>query len=374
MDNIQDTNRTNALFERIAALIEQSRHYVVSAVNVAEVRTRFEVGRFIFEDEQQGERATYGKQILKNLSVRLTNSFGNEWSYDTLIRCRKFYQAYENAVIVATTLPQLGKEKENLPNKEVANWGNDVATIRLPRFTLSWSHYLILMRIENVEARSFYEIEATQQQWSVKQLSRQVGSSLYERLALSRNKDEVMRLACEGQAIEKPSDIIKNPVTLEFLGLKPEVAYTESKLENAIIDKMQQFLLELGKGFLFEARQKRFTFDERNFYVDLVFYNRLLQCYVLIDLKTGDLTHQDLGQMQMYVNYYDRHVKQDFEKPTIGILLCKEKSDALVELTLPKDTNIYASQYSLYLPDKALLKRKLKEWFDEFNEIKGIDE
>ncbi len=374
MDNIQDTNRTNALFERIAALIEQSRHYVVSAVNVAEVRTRFEVGRFIFEDEQQGERATYGKQILKNLSVRLTKSFGNDWSYDTLIRCRKFYQAYENAVIVATTLPQLGKEKENLPNKEVANWGNDVATIRLPRFTLSWSHYLILMRIENVEARSFYEIEATQQQWSVKQLSRQVGSSLYERLALSRNKDEVMRLACEGQAIEKPSDIIKNPVTLEFLGLKPEVAYTESKLENAIIDKMQQFLLELGKGFLFEARQKRFTFDERNFYVDLVFYNRLLQCYVLIDLKTGDLTHQDLGQMQMYVNYYDRHVKQDFEKPTIGILLCKEKSDALVELTLPKDTNIYASQYSLYLPDKALLKRKLKEWFDEFNEIKGIDE
>ncbi len=373
MDNIQDTNRTNALFERIAALIEQSRHYVVSAVNVAEVRTRFEVGRFIFEDEQQGERATYGKQILKNLSVRLTKSFGNDWSYDTLIRCRKFYQAYENAVIVATTLPQLGKEKENLPNKEVANWGNDVATIRLPRFTLSWSHYLILMRIENVEARSFYEIEATQQQWSVKQLSRQVGSSLYERLALSRNKDEVMRLACEGQAIEKPSDIIKNPVTLEFLGLKPEVAYTESKLENAIIDKMQQFLLELGKGFLFEARQKRFTFDERNFYVDLVFYNRLLQCYVLIDLKTGDLTHQDLGQMQMYVNYYDRHVKQDFEKPTIGILLCKEKSDALVELTLPKDTNIYASQYSLYLPDKALLKSKLKEWFDEFNEIKGID-
>ena len=374
MDNIQDTNRTNALFERIAALIEQSRHYVVSVVNVAEVRTRFEVGRFIFEDEQQGERATYGKQILKNLSVRLTKSFGNDWSYDTLIRCRKFYQAYENAVIVATTLPQLGKEKENLPNKEVANWGNDVATIRLPRFTLSWSHYLILMRIENVEARSFYEIEATQQQWSVKQLSRQVGSSLYERLALSRNKDEVMRLACEGQAIEKPSDIIKNPVTLEFLGLKPEVAYTESKLENAIIDKMQQFLLELGKGFLFEARQKRFTFDERNFYVDLVFYNRLLQCYVLIDLKTGDLTHQDLGQMQMYVNYYDRHVKQDFEKPTIGILLCKEKSDALVELTLPKDTNIYASQYSLYLPDKALLKSKLKEWFDEFNEIKGIDE
>ncbi|MBP5337734.1 MAG: DUF1016 family protein [Prevotella sp.] len=331
MGDIQETSRTNVLFERIAALIELSRQFVVSAVNVAEVRTRYEVGRFIFEDEQQGERATYGKQILKNLSIRLTERFGNDWSYDTLKRCRFFYQAYQNAVIGATVLPQLGKEHEEPVNEGVENWSNGVATIRLPRFTLSWSHYLILMRIENVEARSFYEIEATQQQWSVKQLSRQVGSSLYERLALSRNKEEVVKLAREGQTIEKPSDIIKNPVTLEFLGLKPEAAYTESKLENAIIGKMQHFLLELGKGFLFEARQKRFTFDERHFYVDLVFYNRLLQCYVLIDLKTGDLTHQDLGQMQMYVNYYDRHIKQDLEKPTIGILLCEEKSDALVE-------------------------------------------
>ena len=211
-------------------------------------------------------------------------------------------------------------------------------------------------------------MECAQQQWSVKQLSRQVGSSLYERLALSRKKDEVRRLAQEGQTVEKPEDIIKNPLTLEFLGLKPESAYTESKLENAIISKMQQFLLELGKGFLFEARQKRFTFDERNFYVDLVFYNRLLKCYVLIDLKTGDLTHQDLGQMQMYVNYYDRYVKQDFENPTIGILLCSEKSDALVELTLPEDSNVYASQYSLYLPDKTLLQRKLKEWREELAE------
>ena len=263
----------------------------------------------------------------------------------------------------------MGEEAENAENKQATDCGNDVATIRLPRFSLSWSHYLILMRIEDIEARSFYEIEATQQQWSVKQLSCQVGSSLYERLALSRNKDEVLKLAREGQIIEKPSDIIKNPVTLEFLGLKPEAVYSESKLENAIIGKMQHFLLELGKGFLFEARQKRFTFDEENYYVDLVFYNRLLQCYVLIDLKTDKLTHQDLGQMQMYVNYYDRYVKQDFEKPTIGILLCESKKDSLVELTLPKDANIYATQYSLYLPDKALLQRKLKEWIAEFNEI-----
>ena len=195
---------------------------------------------------------------------------------------------------------------------------------------------------------------------------RPVGSSLYERLALSHDKDAEMRLAREGQTVQKPNRHHQEP-RYQILGLKPDAEYTETKLENAIIGKMQSFLLEMGKGFLFEARQKRFTFEERNFYVDLVFYNRLLQCYVLIDLKTGDLSHQDLGQMQMYVNYYDRHVKQDFERPTIGILLCENKNDALVELTLPKDSNIYASQYQLYLPDKAMLQNKLRQWIDEFN-------
>lgn len=224
------------------------------------------------------------------------------------------------------------------------------------------------MRIESEAERNFYEIECKKQNWSVRQLQRQYNSSLYERLALSRDKDAVMRLAQEGQTINNPNDIIKNPLTLEFLGLKPDVSYSETKLENAIIGKMQHFLLELGKGFLFEARQRRFNFDEENFYVDLVFYNRLLQCYVLIDLKVGKLAHQDLGQMQMYVNYYDRYIKQDFEKPTIGILLCKEKKDALVELTLPKDSNIYAQQYALYLPDKQLLQAKLREWIEEQDE------
>lgn len=224
------------------------------------------------------------------------------------------------------------------------------------------------MRIENHEERHFYEIETFNQNWSVRQLQRQVSSSLYERLALSRNKDEVLRLANEGQTIEKPTDLLKNPLTLEFLGLKPDSSYSENKLEEIIINKLQMFLLELGKGFLFESRQKRFTFDEDNFYVDLVFYNRLLQCYVLIDLKTDKLTHQDLGQMQMYVNYFDRYIKQEHERPTIGILLCKTKSDSLVKLTLPKDANIYAQQYALCLPDKKLLKEKLKEWISEYEE------
>jgi len=373
-NEIQETARIDALFERISALIEQARNVVVNTAKAAEVKTRYEVGRYIFEDEQKGERAAYGKQILKNLSVKLMDRFGDDWSYDTLIRCRKFYTSYQNAEIVATPLPQLENLGESAESKEDMNCGNAVAPIRLPRFILSWSHYLILMRIENIEARSFYEIEAAQQNWSVSQLSRQVGSSLYERLALSRNKDEVMRLAKEGQTIEKPQDILKDPLTLEFLGLKPDSAYSESKLENAIISKMQQFLLELGKGFLFEARQKRFTFEEENFYVDLVFYNRLLQCYVLIDLKADKLTHQDLGQMQMYVNYYDRFVKQDYEKPTIGILLCESKKEALVELTLPKDSNIYATQYQLYLPDKDLLQAKVREWIAEFKETNGDTE
>ena len=353
MENIQ--KREDNLFERISELIEQARKRVVTAVNVAEVYTKYSVGKYIVEDEQQGEyRAQYGKQVLQNLSIKLTERFGDGWTVDTLKRCRYFYNVY-----------CLEEKRETLlPNSQIIR--NEL--VNNLTFSLSWSHYLILMRIENADARRFYEIECSQQQWSVRQLSRQVGSSLYERLALSRNKDEVMRLASEGQTIEKPSDVIKNPITLEFLGLKTDSAYTESKLENAIIGKMQQFLLELGKGFLFEARQKRFTFDEQHFYVDLVFYNRLLQCYVLIDLKTDKLAHQDLGQMQMYVNYYDRYVKQDFEKPTIGILLCEEKNDALVELTLPKDANIYASEYQLYLPDKAVLQRKLKEWIDEFED------
>jgi len=214
----------------------------------------------------------------------------------------------------------------------------------------------------------FYEIECYKQNWSVRQLSRQINSSLYERLALSRNKKKVLELANKGQIIETPADIIKNPLTLEFLGLKPESSYTETRLEQAIIDKLQDFLLELGKGFLFEARQKRFSFDEQNFYVDLVFYNRLLQCYVLIDLKIDKLTHQDLGQMQMYVNYYDRNIITKKEKPTIGILLCKEKNDALIKLTLPKNSNIYAQEYALYLPDKKLLQKKLKELIKDFKD------
>ena len=346
-----------SLFNKISPLITQSRKMVASTINVAEVCTKFKIGQYIVEDEQKGKsraaygkqvlihlksRAAYGKQVLIHLSARLIEKHGEGWSVETLTLCRKFFNVYSNFV-------------------------NSVYEIEGEyKFTLSWSHYLVLMRIKNADERRFYEIEATSGNWSFRELQRQYGSSLYERLALSRDKEQVARLARVGNVVEKPEDIIKNPVTLEFVGLKPDASYSESKLESAIIGKLQDFLLELGKGFLFEARQKRFSFDEDNYYVDLVLYNRLLQCYVLVDLKVDKLTHQDLGQMQMYVNYYDRYVKQDFEKPTIGILLCKEKKDTLVKLTLPEDANIYASAYELYLPDKKLLQAKVKEWVNEF--------
>ncbi|WP_294618141.1 YhcG family protein [uncultured Bacteroides sp.] len=344
MSNIQniDLHIIVDVAERIERLVEDARTHVGKIVNITEVITKYEIGHIIVEVVQEGkERATYGKQLLRGVSSILTDKYESGWSVDTLEKCRTLYLLYSKSATVSRKLDS------TYP------------------FTLSWSHYLILMRIESDDERNFYEIEAQKQNWSVRQLQRQYNSSLYERLALSKDKDSVLRLAQEGQTINKPDDIIKNPLTLEFLGLKPDISYSETKLENAIIDKLQQFLLELGKGFLFEARQKRVTFDEENFYVDLVFYNRLLQCYVLIDLKVDKLAHQDLGQMQMYVNYYDRYVKQDFEKPTIGILLCKEKKDALVELTLPKNSNIYAQQYALYLPDKQLLQKKLREWIEE---------
>lgn len=351
--NLTTPKSENSLFEKISALIENSRAHMAKAVNTAMVYTYYGIGQHIVEYEQNGEiRASYGKQVLSRLSDRLSQKYGNGWSVETLTKCRKFFQVYS-----ISSAPQTKSAKSSA-----------VQTISAPQFTLSWNHYQILMRMNNPDERRFYEIEAQKQNWGYRWLQRQAASSLYERLALSTNKNKVMRLAEKGQIIEKSEDVIKNPIVLEFVGLEPNSSYSETKLESAIISKLQTFLLEMGRGFLFEARQKRFTFDEDNFYVDLVLYNRILQCYVLVDLKVEKLTHQDLGQMQMYVNYFDRYVKLDFEKPTIGILLCKSKADALVELTLPKDANVYASAYDLCLPDKSLLQQKVKEWIAEFEE------
>ena len=324
----------NSLFDKVAELVTIARQKTATAVNLAMVHTYFEIGKLIIENEQRGEqRAEYGKQVLKELSQRLTDNFGKGFSVENLDRMRFFYKTY------------------SIPNSSTP----------LTNFSLSWSHYLVLMRIKNADERRFYEIEATASSWSLRELERQFDSSLYERLALSRDKDKVKALSQTGQAVENPIDLIKNPLVLEFLGLREETAYSETDLETRIINGLQNFMLELGKGFSFVGRQVRFSFDEQHFKVDLVFYNRLLQCFVLIDLKIGKLTHQDLGQMQMYVNYYDRRERLPHEKPTVGILLCRDKNDSLVELTLPKEANIHAAEYSLYLPDKKLLREKLNE-------------
>ena len=327
------------LAERIEKLIHEARKRTIAVVNTTMVYTYYEVGRMIVEDEQQGEqRAEYGTELLKHLSEQLSNKFGKGFSAQNLANMRQFYLTYSKDNIFQT----VSRESEN-------------------GFTLSWSHYLKLMRISNPEERRFYEIEAKDNNWSLRELQRQFDSSLYERLALSRDKEGVKTLAHEGQVIDTPKDIVKDPYVLEFIGLPELPQYNESELEQRLIDNLQTFLLELGKGFTFVGRQVRFTFDEQHFRVDLVFYNRLLRAFVLIDLKRGTLKHQDLGQMLMYVNYYDRFVKEVDENPTIGILLCTDKSDAMVEITLPENNNqIFASKYQTILPSKEELKKLIE--------------
>ena len=365
-----------SFFENVARVIEEARRHIGRAADYTMCVTYFEIGRMIVEEEQGGAaRAEYGKKLLPRLSEYLNNRVGKGFSVSTLTNARKFYKVYapsiSQAMLTKFTKDEISQKPQAMLTKSVDNAFDSIRQAVLDEsypFMLSWSHYLILMRIKNDDERRFYEIEAMRQQWDYRYLSRQYSSSLYERLALSREKDEVMKLAKEGQAIEKPSDMLKNPLVLEFAGLDDKASYSESDLETAIITKLDKFLRELGKGFLYEARQKRFTFEEEHYKVDLVCYNRLLRCYVVIDFKKDDLTHQDLGQMQMYVHYYDRYVKTSDENPTVGILLCKKKNDAIVELTLPKGENIYASEYSLYLPDKSLLQSKLAEWIKEFED------
>ena len=300
------------------------------------------------------------------MSERLVAEFGRGYSKTNLEYMRKFFLIFEARSSIPQTLSgelmikgisQTASGEFIFPvQSEVAQHVKSAAT-----FNLSWSHYVFLLSIKHPGERSFYEIESAAGDWTVRELKRQFDTSLYERFALSRDKEGIRKLAQEVQIIAQPTDLLKEPLVLEFLGLSERVAYSESGLEGAIISEIEQFLLELGKGFLFEARQKRFTFDSDHFFVDLVFYNRLLRCYVLIDLKLGKLTHQDLGQMQMYVYYFDRFVKTEAENATIGIVLCRQKNKAIVEITLPKDANIHASEYQLYLPSKEELQRKLIE-------------
>ena len=317
------------IYEEIRGLLKSARENIVSTINSTMAKTYFLIGKKIVEEEQNGEeRAEYGEELVKNLSLKLTKEFGKGFSKTNLKQMKSFYIAYRKGQTLSD------------------------------QFRLSWSHYLILMRMENLDERNFYEIEAIENNWSLRELRRQIDSALYERLVLSRDKEKVRSLTLKGQIIEKAEDIVKDPYILEFLGLEEQNSYSENRLETEIINNLEKFLLELGKGFTFVGRQVRFTFDEKHFRVDLVFYNRLLKCFVLIDLKIGEVTHQDLGQMQMYVNYYDRYVKLDDENKTIGIIICRDKNDILVKMTLPEDNQqIFASRYMTVLPSKEELKK-----------------
>lgn len=351
-------------FEKLVDLFElthdELQKRAIRSVDISLVIRNWLFGWYMVEFEQNGfDRAQYGSRFVNSLSDRLAAGNIKGSSPTQLKLYRSFYQKYKN--IGPTVSDQSSSIRPTLSVELAEKTFKTIIAELYKQFRLGWSHYVVLQTVHSAEERNFYELEAISNHWSVRELKRQIDSSLYERLALSRDMGKIAELSEKGQVIDKPTDVMKNPYILEFLNLPEHPHYSEHQLETAIIDKIEHFLLELGKGFLFEARQKRFTFDDDHFYVDLVFYNRILGCYVLIDLKREKLTHQDLGQMQMYVNYFDRFVKLEHEAPTIGIVICHRKNDAIVELTLPENSNIHASEYQLYLPSKEDLKKQLDE-------------
>lgn len=336
----KSTNTEDHLFEKISTLIHDSRMSIARSVNQIMVQTYWTIGKEIVEEEQKGqERAEYGKALIKNLSKRLTEVHGKGFSVSNLRYFRQFYYTYPKYHTVCGEL--------------------------------SWSHYRLLIRIEEETKRLFYEVETIKNNWSTRELERQMNAMLYERVALSKDRDGVKELAQKGIVYKTPQDLVKDPYVLEFLGLRQDDKLYESTIESGLIEHLQKFLLELGRGFTFVARQKRLSLGGEHFYIDLVFYNYLLRCFVLIDLKSGRLTHQDLGQMQMYVNYYTRELMNDGDNKPIGIVLCAEKNDAIVKYTLPDgNEQIFSSKYKLYLPTEEELKAELLKEKDILEQIK----
>lgn len=332
MDNklIDNNYNIDSLFDNIKDMVINSRNRVYSAVNTEMLNLYWNIGKVIMEIQQGDERAAYGDAVLDKLSKKLTNEFGKGFSSRNLRTMRKFYLMYPIWKTVSAKL--------------------------------SWSHYLELIKIDEETKRDFYLNECINSRWSVRELERQIGSLLYERLVLSANKQKVLELAEKGHELKTSKDLVKDPFVLEFLDIKENTEYLESDLEKNILEHLKEFLLELGKGFMFVGSQVRLTLEEDHFYPDLVFYNRLLKCFVIIDLKIGKVTHQDIGQMQMYVNYYDREIKKDDENPTVGILLSTLKNKTVVKYTLPEDNkNIFSSQYKLHLPTEKELIDAIEE-------------
>jgi len=328
---IEIHQQIEVFFSEVRNIIEEARNNAVRSVDYCRVQMYWNIGRRIFEEEQQGkERAEYGTYLIKNLAEKLEPEYGSGFSKRQLELSRQFYRTYP----IANTLYS----------------------------QLNWSQYKLLIAIPDVDKREYYQLEAVNNSWTKRELERQINSMLYERLLLSNDKESVLAVAHKQRIPQNPKEIIKDPMELEFLGLEKKAKYYEEDLESALITHLQNFMLEMGNGFAFVARQKRILIEDDEFFIDLVFYNRLLRCFVLFELKTDKLTHQDLGQLQMYVNYYDRVEKLPEENSTIGILLCTQKNDTVVKMSLPENNStILASQYTLYLPSEEQLKKEIEE-------------
>lgn len=328
---LEKATSVDAVYLSIANILETARNAAYRAVNVAMVQAYWHIGRIIVEDEQKGkQRAGYGQTLIEELARRLTKNYGKGFTESNLKYMRQFYLVFSNRHAL--------------------------------RDDLNWTHYRLLLKIEKDDARNFYMLETLNNNWSTRELERQINTLLYERLVLSKNKEKALELATKGQIVRTAQDLIKDPYVLEFLDVKENQNFLEKGLEQSLIDRLQEFLLELGKGFAFVARQKRITIEGDHFHIDLVFYNYLLKCFVLIDLKIGKLTHEDIGQMDFYVRYFEREEKQEHDNPTIGLILCSDKNEALVKYTLlEKNKQIFASKYKLYLPTEEELQRELRE-------------
>ncbi len=372
-----------ALYSRIRDILESARANVARSVNTTQVVANWLIGREIVEEQQRGQkRAAYGKRLLADLSTRLQADYGKGFSIKNLEHFRDFYLTYMG--LLGLKIPHAARGESSVDSKDVVSISHALRAEFAPvadteplvlgappseswqpgmlHADLSWTHYRTLLRVDKAEARAFYEIEAIDNNWSARELERQINSLLYERLALSKDKKGLMRLARKGQEIRRPADVFKDPVVIEFLGLPESPRLVESELEAALLDNLQAFLLELGKGFAFVARQQRITLDGDHFYIDLVFYHTILKCFALIDLKTGKLTHQDLGQLQLYVNIYDRERRTEGDNPTLGLILCTDKNDAVVKYTLGPEQSrkIFASRYKLFLPSEKELREEIR--------------
>ncbi len=332
------------VYGNIKEILEEARNNAFRAVNFAMVRTYWQIGKVIVEEEQRGdERARYGETLIKQLSVRLTNEFGKGFTERNLWYIRNFYLKFSK--------------------------------LNALRSELSWTHYRLLLKIEKENSRQFYLQESINNNWSTRELERQISSLLYERIALSSDKRKIKELSKKGSVIKKPEDAIKDPYILEFLGVSENKLLHESELEELLIHKLRDFLLELGKGFSFVDRQKRITIDGDYFYIDLVFYNYILKCFILIDLKVGKLTHQDIGQMDFYVRYFEKEKKRGEDNPTIGLILCSDKNEAMAKYTiLDESKNLFASKYELYLPTENELKEELTKERDIAEQEKRLKE